>query len=51
VQSALEMIEKKNFDVNVMATHHFGFEETKEAFDLVADYKDGVLKAMIEFSG
>ncbi|MHC5161341.1 MAG: zinc-binding dehydrogenase, partial [Planctomycetota bacterium] len=51
VQSALEMIEKKNFDVNVMATHHFGFDETKEAFGLVADYKDGVLKAMIEFSG
>ena len=51
VQSALEMIEKKDFDVNVMATHHFGFDETKEAFDRVADYKDGVLKAMIEFSG
>jgi L-iditol 2-dehydrogenase len=51
VQSALEMIEKKDFDVNVMATHHFGFDETKEAFDRVADYKDGVLKAMIECSG
>ena len=51
VQTALDMIEKKDINVNVMATHHFGFDETKEAFDLVADYKEGVLKAMIEFSG
>ena len=49
VQTALDMIKKKAFDVNIMATHHFEFSDTKEAFDLVADYKDGVLKAMIEF--
>ena len=49
VQSALDMIEDKDFDVNVMATHHYGFGQTKEAFDLVADYQDGVLKAMIKF--
>jgi len=49
VQPALDMIENKEIDVNCMATHHFNFNETKEAFDLVADYKDGVLKAMINF--
>jgi L-iditol 2-dehydrogenase len=49
VQSALDMIENKDFDVNIMATHHYGFDQTKEAFDLVADYQDGVLKAMIDF--
>lgn len=49
VQSALDMIANKDFDVNVMVTHNFAFEQTKEAFDLVADYKDGVVKAMINF--
>lgn len=49
LQAALDMINNKHFDVNVMATHYFGFEQTKEAFDLVSDYADGVLKAMIEF--
>ncbi|HCE46256.1 MAG TPA: hypothetical protein DET40_22145 [Lentisphaeria bacterium] len=48
VQPALDMIDKKLFDVNKMATHHFKFKDTKKAFDLVADYKDGVVKAMIE---
>ena len=49
VEDALGMIERKDFDVNIMATHHFSFEQTKEACDLVADYKDGVLKAMVHF--
>lgn len=49
VLTALEMIAKKDFDVNIMVTHNFNFENTKEAFDLVAEYKDGVLKAMINF--
>jgi threonine dehydrogenase-like Zn-dependent dehydrogenase len=29
-------------------THRYPLERTKEAFDLVADYRDGVVKAMIE---
>lgn len=49
VEDALGMIEEKKFDVKCMATHHFGFGQTREAFDLVAGYKDGVLKAMIDF--
>jgi len=32
-----------------MVTHRFSFDRTKEAFDLVADYRDGVMKAMIDF--
>ncbi len=48
VQAALDMIDKKLFDVNKMTTHRFKFKDTKEAFELVADYKDGVVKAMIE---
>jgi L-iditol 2-dehydrogenase len=48
VQTALDMIDNKLFDVNKMTTHRFKFKDTKKAFDLVADYKDGVVKAMIE---
>ena len=29
-----------------MVTHRFRFEETREAFDLVDGYRDGVMKAM-----
>lgn len=49
VQKALDMITNKDFDVNVMVTHHFKLEESKNAFELVKDYKDGVVKAMIHF--
>ena len=49
VQDALDMIDDGSIDVDFMATHHFPFEKTKEAFDLVAGYKDGVIKAMIDF--
>lgn len=49
VASALAMIDKKEIDVMPMATHHFSFEETPTAFNLVADYRDGVVKAMIHF--
>ena len=49
VQPALDMIGRRDFDVRVMATHRFKFADTKKAFDLVASYKDGVVKAMIDF--
>jgi len=49
VQKALDMIDNNEIDVDVMATHRFKFEDTKAAFDLVAEYKDGVMKAMIDF--
>lgn len=49
VQPAIDLIASREIDVNVMVTHHFPFEETKTAFDLVADYRDGVVKAMIGF--
>jgi L-iditol 2-dehydrogenase len=46
---ALDMMAKGEVDVRPMATHRFSFENTQEAFDLVAGYRDGVMKAMIDF--
>jgi L-iditol 2-dehydrogenase len=47
--SVLELIANKKVDVKPMVTHHFPFKETDKAFELVAGYKDGVMKAMIDF--
>jgi len=49
VEETLELMEEKKIDVGKMATHRFTFPKTKEAFDLVTDYRDGVMKAMIDF--
>ena len=47
-QKALDMI-GKDPKPGMMVTHRFDFSETKKAFDLVAGYRDGVVKAMITF--
>ena len=49
VEPALEMMEKGTVDVSLMPTHRFSFDDTQKAFELVAGYKDGVMKAMIDF--
>lgn len=49
VQPALDMLTRKEVDAGVMITHCFKFEQAKDAFDLVAGYGDGVVKAMIDF--
>jgi len=49
LEPTLEMMENKVFDARQMITHRFSFDQTKEAFDLVDNYADGVMKAMIEF--
>jgi L-iditol 2-dehydrogenase len=45
----IDQIEDGTLPAAAMVTHHFSFEETKAAFDLVAGYQDGVMKAMITF--
>jgi L-iditol 2-dehydrogenase len=34
-------------DVDALASHRFTLDEAKQAFDLAADYQDGVVRAMI----
>ncbi|HEY3390317.1 MAG TPA: alcohol dehydrogenase catalytic domain-containing protein [Prolixibacteraceae bacterium] len=49
VEEALELMESKHINAGRMPTHRFRFSQTKEAFDLVTGYEDGVMKAMIDF--
>jgi L-iditol 2-dehydrogenase len=49
VEQTLEMMKNGSIKIDNMVTHRFPFERTKEAFDLVAGYRDGVMKAMIDF--
>lgn len=47
-QAAIDLIKNRQVEVDFMATHFFNLEETKEAFELVSGYRDGVIKAMIQ---
>jgi L-iditol 2-dehydrogenase len=48
-QTAIDGISSGKLSMDMLVTHRFSFNKTREAFDLVAEYKDGVMKAMIEF--
>lgn len=47
-EKTLEMLANKVIDGNAMITHRFPLSNIQEAFDLVANYRDGVMKAMID---
>lgn len=46
----IDMLAKGEVNGKAMITHRFPFSKVDEAFDLVANYRDGVMKAMIDFS-
>jgi len=48
VDHAIDLIASGMVDIRYLLTHHFPFSHTRDAFELVAAYGDGVLKAMIE---
>ena len=48
VEKALELMQLGKINTANMITHRFPFKKTREAFDLVAGYLDGVMKAMID---
>jgi L-iditol 2-dehydrogenase len=47
-QRAIDLIASGKIKVDFMITHRFKLEQTQQAFDMVADYRDGVIKALIE---
>lgn len=44
---AIRMVQGGMVNVAALATHRFSLDNIADAFDLVADYSDGVLRAMI----
>ncbi len=48
VARAIDLIDRRQNDADLIITHRFGLEDTKKAFDLVKNYEDGVVKAVIQ---
>jgi threonine dehydrogenase-like Zn-dependent dehydrogenase len=46
-QKAIDLIASGKIDVDLMITHRFKLQQTQQAFDMVARYSDGVIKALI----
>ncbi|MDP6633995.1 MAG: alcohol dehydrogenase catalytic domain-containing protein [Phycisphaerae bacterium] len=51
VQGAVDLISSGKANVTPMVTHHFDLDSSPEAFEMVADYRDGVIKAIINVPG
>ena len=51
VEPAIGLLAGPARDAASLVTHRFPFARTAEAFELVAGYRDGVIKAMIDFGG
>jgi len=49
VQKCIAMVADGRVQVDFMITHRFPFAQTIEAFELVKHYRDGVIKAVIDF--
>lgn len=49
VQPSLDLMQSDKINIGNMITHRFPLEQARQAFDLVASYNDGVMKAMIDF--
>ncbi len=47
-QKAIDLIAQGKVNLDYMMTHTFDFAQTAEAFELVAGYRDGVIKALIK---
>lgn len=48
-KEAIRLIAEGRIPVDHWITHRFGLADCQKAFDLVAGYNDGVMKAMIDF--
>jgi len=46
-QKAIDLLSQGRIAMDSMVTHRFPLEKTAQAFELVANYRDGVMKAMI----
>ena len=49
--AAIELVAAGLVDLDPMVTHNYTLDQTNEAFDVVADYRDNAVKAMIHMGG
>jgi len=49
IQPVIDLLAAGKISCDFMITHKFTFDKTGEAFDIVSNYKDGVIKALIKF--
>jgi L-iditol 2-dehydrogenase len=49
VDKALGLLASGAVELSLFVTHRYPFGQVKEAFDVVKDYRDGVMKAMVVF--
>ncbi|MHC4457089.1 MAG: zinc-dependent alcohol dehydrogenase [Planctomycetota bacterium] len=49
MQRCIDLIASGRINVDFMITHRFKLQQAQQAFDMVAGYRDGVIKAIIEF--
>jgi L-iditol 2-dehydrogenase len=49
IQKAIDLISGRKINVDFMATHNFKLKDAQLAFEIVEGYRDGVIKAMINF--
>lgn len=49
VERAIELLKNRRDAARAFITHHFAASEAKQAFDLVQQKRDGVIKALLEF--
>ena len=49
IQPVIDLLATGKISCDFMITHKFNFTETEKAFDIVSNYKDGVIKALIKF--
>ena len=47
VGPAIELVASGAVDLDAMVTHEFSLEQTPRAFEILDDYQDGVIKAMV----
>jgi L-iditol 2-dehydrogenase len=47
----IRLVADGQIDTRPLLTHRFPLAETREAFELVAEYRDGVIKALIDVPG
>jgi L-iditol 2-dehydrogenase len=48
-KDCIDLMEAGTINADFMLTHKFGYQQAAQAFELVAGYKNGVIKAIIEF--